>query len=53
MPLRHRQNRVNDADILQSMLCLEVKKDNFDEIMEKIKNEEKLSNSLPVSIKCG
>ena len=35
------------------MLCLEVNKDNFDKNMEKIKNEEKLSNALPVSIKYG
>ena len=34
------------------MLCVEVNKDNMDEQMEKIKNEEKLSNALPVSIKC-
>ena len=35
------------------MLCLEVNKDNWDKIMEKTGNEEKLTNALPVSIKCG
>ena len=34
------------------MLCLEVYKDNLMKIVAKIKNEEKLSNALQVSIKC-
>ena len=34
------------------MLCLEVN-DNLDENVEKIKIEEKLTNALPVSTKCG
>ena len=35
------------------MLCLEVDKDNLDENYGEIKNEEKLTNALPVSIKRG
>ena len=37
--------------IFTNMLCIEVDDNSYDEIMEKLKNLEKLSNVLPVSIK--